>query len=61
MTTYTSKLTAEQLTEARAWIAECLWADMCEEDIAELTDRRVERGIARHFGGGIAGFVATFE
>ena len=47
-------LTADELTEARGWIADCTWADSI--DPYALTDAQVERGIARHYAGGIAQF-----
>lgn len=49
-----TKLTPAELAEARNWIADCEWAD----DTSNLTDAQVERGIARHYDGGIAGFRA---
>lgn len=48
-------LNAQQLTEAREWIADCFE----DVDAAELTHLEVERGIARHFEGGIAAFLAV--
>jgi hypothetical protein len=49
-----SSMTPEQLAEARGWISDCEWADDIDTDT--LTDRQVERGIARHYDGGIAQF-----
>jgi len=49
-------LTADELTEARGWIADCMWADHI--DPYALTAAQVERGIARHYDGGLAGFRA---
>lgn len=46
------ELNAEQLRAARDWIADCQWAD----DVTELTDDQVVRGIVRHYEGGLAGF-----
>ena len=43
-------------SEARAWIADCTWAD--EVDVASLTDDQVKRGVQRHYDGGWAGFIA---
>lgn len=48
------QLTSQQLTEARDWIADCTWTD----DVSQLTDSQVTRGIARHYSGGIAQFIA---
>ena len=45
-------MTPEELAEARAWIADCQWAD----DTDGLTDSQVIRGIARHYAGGIVQF-----
>ena len=51
-------LNADEIRAAREWIAECVWRDLDEDDIADLTDRQVERGIARHYDGGIEAFRA---
>lgn len=48
-------LNAQQLTEAREWIADCF----DDVDATELTDQEVERGVARHFDGGIKAFLAV--
>lgn len=50
-------LTAAEIAEARAWIADCMWADLEPEDIAELSDAVVISGVARFFDGGLAAFV----
>ena len=42
--------------QARAWIADCTWAD--QPDVDSLTDEQVKRGIERHYDGGWAGFIA---
>lgn len=49
-------LTEAELVEARAWIAECAWPDLDESEIADLTPKQIERGIARHYAGGIEAF-----
>ena len=47
---------AVALTEARAWISDCMWAD--EVDVSGLTDAQVMRGVQAHYDGGWAGFVS---
>lgn len=47
-------LTTRELAEARGWIADCGWAD--DVNAWALTDAQVERGIARHYAGGLAQF-----
>jgi len=54
MQTTTYQPTPAELTEARAWIADCEWAD----DTTDLTDAEVVRGIAYHYDGGWAGFIS---
>ena len=44
------------LSEARGWIADNPWADMAEDDIADLSDEQVRRGIEAHYEGGWAQF-----
>lgn len=51
----TSEAQAEALKEARGWIADCSWA---EGDPGKLNDAEVMRGIARHYEGGWAAFLA---
>lgn len=57
----TALLTPEQLTDARDWVADCVWADLDADDVTELTDVQVTRGIARHYDGGVAQFIADSE
>ena len=45
----------EHLTEARQWIADCRWREE-PEDLAELTDAEIIRGIDQHCDGGWNGF-----
>lgn len=53
-------LSQEELTLARDWIKECIWReDFTEEEVDELSDEEVEKGIARHFSGGIEEFKRT--
>jgi hypothetical protein len=52
-------LTAEELAAAREWIADCVWRDLDADDVAELTDEEVTRGVARHYDGGLAAFRET--
>lgn len=63
MTTIT--LSASQLAEARAWLADCEFVEtemLAYEDrvewFAERSDAAICRAVARHFEGGVAGFVA---
>jgi hypothetical protein len=54
-------VTAQQLAEAREWIADCVWADLDQEDIDALTDDQVTRGVRRHYSGGVAQFVSDCQ
>lgn len=49
----------ELLAEMRASLADCEWRDEDAESIAEMPDVMIVRAIARHFEGGIAGFVVA--
>jgi hypothetical protein len=46
------------INEMRAWIADCAWRDLEPEEIDDLSDATVLRGIVRHYSGGIAQFIA---
>lgn len=56
-----STVTMSQLKEARDWILDCVWADLNESDVAELTGEQIVKGIQRHYEGGWSAFVATVE
>lgn len=55
--TDTLNLTAKEIFEARAWLKDCDWPDIDEEGIDDLSDGEVVRAVARHFEGGISGFI----
>lgn len=57
------RLNREQLIEARAWLSDCAWGEEAEGDrlnFDTMSDRAIERGVARHFDGGINAFLETF-
>jgi hypothetical protein len=57
MRTYMSELIEQQLIiEARSWIRDCSWRDRLEE-LENLTDEEVIRGINRHYDGGWIQFI----
>jgi hypothetical protein len=49
-------ITTEQITEARAWIADCYWGDL--DDASELSDAEVVQGVKNHYDGGWTQFLA---
>lgn len=49
--------TPEVITEARDWIADCSWNDLDPEEIEELTDEEVLKGVKKHYSGGLEGFL----
>ena len=49
---------AELVAEARGWLADCTWADVDGEDIAELSAAEVLLGVQRHYVGGVDAFAA---
>ncbi len=50
-------LSASETALAREWIANCQWADLDEDLIAELPTPVVWRGVARHYDGGVGQFL----
>jgi hypothetical protein len=50
-------MTRQQIEDAKAWILDCQWGDLEEEDISELSDTEVINGIARNYDGGIDQFI----
>jgi hypothetical protein len=51
-------VTKTQIIEAQAWIRDCSWLDEAE-DLEDLTDEEVRRGIDRHYEGGWIQFLAN--
>ena len=53
-------ITAEHIQDAKEWMIDCEWSDMDEDDIADLSDGEVVRGVSRHFDGGWSAFLASY-
>lgn len=43
--------------DARAWISECVWADLDPDEISDMPDDDVLRGVENHYAGGMAQFL----
>jgi len=44
-------LTQEEIEEAKAWILDCQWLDIhSEDDLDDLSNEEIEKGIDKHFG-----------
>jgi len=56
-----STVTLPQLREARAWILDCVWGDLDESDVADLSGEQIVRGVQRHYEGGWAQFLADVD
>jgi hypothetical protein len=56
-----TNLTAAEITEARAWLMDCQWADMESEHVATLSDAMILWAVARHYEGGIEQFKADAD
>jgi hypothetical protein len=54
------EVTEAQIKEAKAWICDCSWLDEAE-DLKDLTDEEVRRGIDRHYEGGWTQFIANCQ
>jgi hypothetical protein len=54
------EVTKAQMNEARIWIRDCSWLDVAE-DLEDLTDEEVRRGIDRHYEGGWTQFLANCQ
>lgn len=56
----TLKLTQEEIEEAKAWINDCQWRDIgVYLDVEDLSNEEIERGIDKHFNGGLEEFKRT--
>jgi len=51
------ELDQETIKAMRDWVADCVWADADEDDIAEMSDAEIIRGVRKHYCGGIAQFI----
>lgn len=52
------KPTADQLRDARDWLADCTWPDLTPAAAMRLPAARVVTGIEAHYSGGWAQFIA---
>lgn len=55
---HSSAISASDIQEMRDWIADCIWRDLDEEQVAELTQGEVIKGVERHYYGGVDAFLA---
>lgn len=55
------KLTKKQLKIGRDWIKDCIWSDLEQNEIDELSDFQIEKGIQRNYAGGLTSFIETCE
>lgn len=46
------QLTPQNIADAREWISDCEWGNLDPEDIAELSDIDIVRGVAKYYSGG---------
>jgi hypothetical protein len=51
-----AKLTQTELEAARDWLKDCVWANMESEDFDDVSDCAIERGVAKHYSGGVEEF-----
>lgn len=49
--------TPEVIQEARDWISECSWNDLDADEIDDLSDEEVLKGVKKHYSGGLDGFL----
>jgi hypothetical protein len=52
------RITPEVISAMREWVSDCSWGEGPEE-IEEMSDTQIVRGVARHFDGGIEEFLRT--
>jgi hypothetical protein len=50
-------LTEKEIEEAKAWILDCEWFDIhSEDDLSDLSNIEIEKGIDKHYDGGLEQF-----
>lgn len=56
------QLSDKELIAAKEWIGECQWAENYEDDeIEELSQAAIEKGINKHYAGGLIQFKKDCE
>jgi hypothetical protein len=53
------EVSGSDIRAMREWAADCLWLDVDEAEIFELSAHTIIRGVDEHYDGGVAGFVAS--
>lgn len=48
---------AELVNDMRDWAKDCQWADTNEDDIDDMTDEALLRGVPAHYSGGVDQFI----
>lgn len=56
----TTAYTAAQIQDMKNWIMDCVWQDLDTDDVAQLTDTEVLRGVQKHYDGGLAEFMRSY-
>ena len=52
-------LTPEIIQHMRNWVSDCSWKDLGGEELNELSDEIIARGVERHYEGGIKEFLKS--
>lgn len=51
---------ADLVNDMRDWVKDCQWGDIEEEDVDNMSDEELIRGVNANYSGGINEFVRTF-
>lgn len=54
-------LTGDEVAAMGFWIADCPWADLDGDDVADLSREEIVAGIEEHYEGGVRSFLATLS
>jgi hypothetical protein len=54
-------ISADMINEMRMWIMDCVWDDLDADDVDDLADAVIIRGVQRHYDGGVDQFVQDQE
>jgi len=52
------RLRPEDIEQGREWISDCQWSNLDPDDIKDLSNIEIVRGVARHYEGGWDSFLA---
>lgn len=51
----------EEMRAMRGWVADCEWGDVDSDNVDQLSDEAIIRGVRKFYAGGVAQFLADYR